>query len=103
MDTLRDRLVCSMRNEAVQKQLLTKEDLTFAMAQEWAETEERASKDAEQLDSRAQHTNFLGAMSTRSNLKVSFPMHVRKASFICSSATLVALKKCSSLSRYMYM
>ena len=68
METLRDMLVCSMRNEAVQTQLLTKEDLTFAMAQEWAETEERASKDAEQLDSRVQHTNFSGAMSTRSIL-----------------------------------
>ena len=46
--------MCGMRNETVQKRLLTKEDLTFAKALELAETEERASKDAEQLHSRAQ-------------------------------------------------
>ena len=53
-ETLRDRLVCGMRNETVQKRLLAKEDLTYAKALELAETEERASKDAEQLHSRAQ-------------------------------------------------
>ena len=53
-ETLRDRLVCGMRNKTVQKRLLAKEDLTFAKALELAETEERASKDAEQLHSHAQ-------------------------------------------------
>eukprot|EP00731_Ephydatia_muelleri_P013854 Em0007g1164a len=44
-DTLRDRLVCGMRNEKVQQRLLTMGDLTFRKAVEEAEMAERASKD----------------------------------------------------------
>ena len=50
-ETLRDRFVCGMRDEGVQKRLLTKTDLTFAKALETAEIAERAAKDAEQLQS----------------------------------------------------
>ena len=48
-DTLRDRLVCGLRDVTLQKRLLTKEDLTFARAVEMAETAERAEKDAAEL------------------------------------------------------
>ena len=44
-DTLRDRLVCGMRNEKVQQRLLTMGNLTFRKAVEEAEMAERASKD----------------------------------------------------------
>ena len=40
LETLRDRLVCGMRNENVQKRLLTKADLTFAKVLESAEVAE---------------------------------------------------------------
>ena len=50
-ETLRDRFVCGMRDERVQKRLLTKTDLTLAKALETAEIAERAAKDAEQLQS----------------------------------------------------
>lgn len=50
-ETLRDRFLCGMRDEGVQKRLLTKTDLTFAKALETAEIAERAAKDAEQLQS----------------------------------------------------
>ena len=44
--------MCGMRDEGVQKRLLTKTDLTFAKALETAEIAERAAKDAEQLQNR---------------------------------------------------
>ena len=43
-DTLRDRLVCGMKDEKVQQRLLTMADLTFKKAVEEAEMAERASK-----------------------------------------------------------
>ena len=49
LDTLRDRLMCGMRDGAVQKQLLGKADLTFAKALEVAELEEMAARNAAQL------------------------------------------------------
>ena len=45
-DMLRDRLVCGIKNEGVQKRLLTKADLTFAKAVEIAEVAEREKRDA---------------------------------------------------------
>ena len=48
-DALRDRLVCGMRDGAVQKRLLGKADVTFAKALEVAELEEMAARDAAQL------------------------------------------------------
>ena len=48
-DTLRDRLVCGMRDEKVQRRLLSRQDLTFKLAVEEAEMAERAAKDAAQF------------------------------------------------------
>ena len=48
-DTLRDRLVCGMKNKKVQRRLLTMKNLTYAMALEEAEMAERAAKDAAQF------------------------------------------------------
>ena len=48
-EALRDRLICGMRNQTVQKRLLVKADLDFAKALEIAEMEEMAIKDASEL------------------------------------------------------
>ena len=48
-DALRDRLVCGIRDEGVQKRLLTKENLTFDKALKMAEAAEQAGKDAAQF------------------------------------------------------
>ena len=48
-DTLRDRLVCGMKNEKVQRRLLTMKNLTYATALEEAEMAERAARDAAQF------------------------------------------------------
>ena len=56
-ETLRDRLVCGMRNENVQKRLLTKADLTFTKALKAAEIAEQAARYAEQLQSGLQADN----------------------------------------------
>lgn len=48
-DTFRDRLVCGMKNEQVQRRLLMKSDLTFAAAVEETEIGEMAEKDAAQF------------------------------------------------------
>lgn len=45
-ETLRDRLVCGMHNESIQRRLLTEKDLTLARALEIAVAMETASKDA---------------------------------------------------------
>lgn len=49
-DTLRDRLVCGLRNEAAQKKLLTESDLTLEKAINISVTMEMASKEAQQLN-----------------------------------------------------
>ncbi|XP_061151222.1 uncharacterized protein K02A2.6-like [Syngnathus typhle] len=48
-DTLRDRLVCGLRNEAAQKRLLTESDLTLEKAINISVTMEMAKKEAQQL------------------------------------------------------
>ena len=46
-ETLRDRVFFGMRDEGVQKRLLTKADLTFAKVLETAEIAKRGTKDAQ--------------------------------------------------------
>ena len=48
-DTLRDRLVCGLKDEQIQKQLLSKSTLTLPKATEIAVAMETASKDASEL------------------------------------------------------
>lgn len=48
-NTLRDRLVCGLRNEAAQKKLLTESDLTLDKAINISVTMEMASKEAHAL------------------------------------------------------
>ena len=48
-DALRDRLVCGLRNEAIQRRLLSKNELTFAKAWEVAQSMEAAERNAQQL------------------------------------------------------
>lgn len=48
-DSLRDRLVCGLRNEAIQKKLLTECDLTLEKAINISVTMEMASKEVQQL------------------------------------------------------
>ena len=48
-DTLRDRLVCGMKNEKVQRRLLIKRDLSFAAVVEETEIGEMAEKDVAQF------------------------------------------------------
>ena len=50
-EALRDRFVCGLRSEAVQKKLLTKEDLTFTDAIHIAQASEQAVAKARQLQS----------------------------------------------------
>ncbi|KAL5500042.1 hypothetical protein EMCRGX_G011536 [Ephydatia muelleri] len=52
-EALRDRLICGMRNQTVQKRLLVKADLNFAKALGIAEMEEMAIKDASELQLQA--------------------------------------------------
>ena len=49
-DTLRDRLVCGLSNEAAQKRLLTERTLTLEKALDVSVTMEMASKEAQQLN-----------------------------------------------------
>ena len=53
-DALRDRVVCGIRDEALQRRLLAKDNLTLAKTIELAETFERAGLDAAQLRGNAQ-------------------------------------------------
>lgn len=48
-DSLRDRLVCGLTNEHIQRKLLVEADLTFKRAKEIALAAEIASRDAEEL------------------------------------------------------
>ena len=46
-DALRDRFVCSLRSEAIQKNLLTETDLTFQRATDIAHTMETVTENAQ--------------------------------------------------------
>ena len=48
-EALRDRLVCGLRNEAIQRKLLTEADLTLATAQKLSQGMEAAEKNAKSL------------------------------------------------------
>ena len=48
-EALRDRLVCGLRNESIQKNLLARADLTLAKAIEVAQRMEAAETNAQQL------------------------------------------------------
>ncbi len=50
-DTLRDRLVCGLRCEGIQKRLLTESNLTLQRAIELSMSMELAAKEAQQLSS----------------------------------------------------
>ena len=47
-DMLRDRLVCGINNEAIQRRLLSETSLTFAKAWELAQSHETAAKNAQE-------------------------------------------------------
>lgn len=70
-DALRDRLVCGMHNESVQRRLLTEKDLTLQKALELAIAMETASKDAMQLQKKvsteAHSVNKFTAKSAKAN------------------------------------
>ncbi|XP_060782844.1 uncharacterized protein K02A2.6 [Neoarius graeffei] len=70
-DSLRDRLVCSMHNESIQRRLLTEKDLTLQKALELAIAMETASKDAMELQKKvtneAHSVNKFTAKSTKAN------------------------------------
>lgn len=53
-DTIRDRLVCGFRSEAIQKRLLTESNLTLQKAIEISTSMEMAAKEAQQLSASAQ-------------------------------------------------
>ena len=48
-DALRDRLVCGLRSESIQKRLLTEDNLTFAKAYDLAQGMEAADKNSKSL------------------------------------------------------
>lgn len=48
-DALRDRFVCGLKSETVQKRLLTEKDLTFQKAVDYAISAETAARDVQQL------------------------------------------------------
>ena len=50
-DALRDRFVCGLKTETVQKRLLTEKDLTFQKAVDYAVSAETATRDVQQLSS----------------------------------------------------
>ena len=52
-EVLRDRLVCGLRSEAIQRRLLSEKDLTLAKAYDIAHSEETASRQASQLQASA--------------------------------------------------
>ena len=53
-DMLRERLVCGVRNEQIQKRLLAEKDLTFAKAKELAESMEAAAIGSKQIQEKSE-------------------------------------------------
>lgn len=58
-DSLRDRFVCGLRNENIQKKLLSEKALTYEKAYEMAIAMETATKDACELQQRAQGVHWM--------------------------------------------
>ena len=69
-DALRDRFVCGLRSETIQKKLLTETDLTFQRAVEIAHTMETAAENARKLQSPSRaaelmpHSRNIGKVSS---------------------------------------
>ena len=69
-DALRDRFVCGLRSEMIQKKLLTETDLTFQRAVEIAHTMETAAENARKLQSPSRaaeqmpHSRNIGKVSS---------------------------------------
>ena len=58
-DTLRDRFVCGLKSETMQKKLLTEVDLTYENAVKIAVSMESASKDVQELHGKSEHVHKL--------------------------------------------
>ena len=69
-DTLRDRFVCGLKSEAIQKKLLAERDLTYDKALEIAQAMESAYKDVVQLQGK---TLTVGACAEVNKLKIKPP------------------------------
>ena len=75
---LRDRLVCGLRNESIQKRLLSERDLTFTRAIDTAVAMETAAKDASELQNqRRMETEIhkLGFGKTSSRMPINKNCH----------------------------
>jgi len=66
-EALRDRLVCGLRSEAIQRRLLTVTNLTFAEALQTAQGMEAADKNTQQLKGTDIALQFVGARPTSSD------------------------------------
>ena len=64
-ETLRDRVFFGMRDEGVQKRLLTKADLTFAKVLETAEIAERETRDAQNSCRVSQNSTSSGSTTKK--------------------------------------
>ena len=99
-EALRDRLICGMRNQTVQKHLRVKTDLDFAKALEIAEMEEMAMKDASELQLQAKpepvhhiEKPARTANGTRSKDHKSIPKEIR--CWVCGKSGHIA-KMCKN-------
>ncbi|KAL5475818.1 hypothetical protein EMCRGX_G025684 [Ephydatia muelleri] len=99
-EALRDRLICGMRNQTVQKHLRVKTDLDFAKALEIAEMEEMAMKDASelQLQAKPEPVHYIEkpartANGTRSKDHKSIPKEIR--CWVCGKSGHIA-KMCKN-------
>lgn len=58
-DSLRDRFVCGLKNESIQKKLLSEKELTYDKAVEIANAMESAHKDVRELHGQSTNVNNL--------------------------------------------
>ena len=73
--TLRDRFVCGLNNESVQKRLLQEKDLTFERATSLALAMEMAQRDAQELQEKPDVHKFAQTNSTFKQNKTPRPAH----------------------------
>lgn len=66
-DTIRDRLVCGLRSESIQKRLLTEAKLTLAKAVELSTSMEMATRDAQQLSAGTQVHKLSSESTTKTS------------------------------------